>query len=453
MGVCGAAQICRGENHPKSINMQPKQPRPKSLSSAKDVGFEHDQRSHKTQSDSDSNSSILGNIHPPINTRPSHSHHSSSDSNHDINKHITTKIISKPSQTKSRNSHQMGHTPPPHNTNTKHNTNKRKPPVKNNPTMGVSVRKSKKYIPLPDNPPSPNIISTNPNMKQTRSNPVVFRRERNTTATLERAYSAELIKEAEHALLEESTVHHKILVTDTTSPPWLVTPVATPSQNINHKYNIQIKDRDSNTGSPAYPLDFADVKQNKRNINNNNNNNNKQIITHAHTRTQSHGPMSNFNIHSVASQSSTTATPSRNRNNSNNNNYNYNKMAVPMIGDDINVNQIYTREPNLSMSMGPNLLFPGPNNNAPFPRISSTSSDFTHLIEQDRQRNASQHRNDNIFDENIDINWRFSRGGSMTGNDRNNLNVNTAGSSTFNSVSNVPIDRVENGSIHSLTDL
>eukprot|EP01083_Nonionella_stella_P230230 814083_1 len=247
MGVCGAAQICRGENHPKSINMQPKQPRPKSLSSAKDVGFEHDQRSHKTQSDSDSNSSILGNIHPPINTRPSHSHHS----------------------------------------------------IKNNPTMGVSVRKSKKYIPLPDNPPSPNIISTNPNMKQTRSNPVVFRRERNTTATLERAYSAELIKEAEHALLEESTVHHKILVTDTTSPPWLVTPVATPSQNINHKYNIQIKDRDSNTGSPAYPLDFADVKQNKRNINNNNNNNNKQIITHAHTRTQSHGPMSNFNIHSV----------------------------------------------------------------------------------------------------------------------------------------------------------
>eukprot|EP01084_Bolivina_argentea_P176465 305372_1 len=99
--------------------------------------------------------------------------------------------------------------------------------------------------------------------------------------------------------------------------------------------------------------------------------------------------MSNFNnIHSVGSQSSTPTTPSRNRNN-----YNYNKM--PMIGDDTNVNHIYTstREPNLSMSIGPNLLFPGPNNNNPFSRISSTSSDFTHLIEQDTQRNTSQHRN------------------------------------------------------------
>ncbi len=46
MGVCGAAQICRGDNNPKSCNMAPPQPRPTSLLSAKDVGFEHDRRPH-----------------------------------------------------------------------------------------------------------------------------------------------------------------------------------------------------------------------------------------------------------------------------------------------------------------------------------------------------------------------------------------------------------------------
>ncbi len=60
---------------------------------------------------------------------------------------------------KAGNSHQMGSTPPAPSTT-----------VLNPPKVGISVRKSKKYIPLPDNPPSPK-ISINPKVTATRSNP------------------------------------------------------------------------------------------------------------------------------------------------------------------------------------------------------------------------------------------------------------------------------------------
>eukprot|EP00483_Globobulimina_turgida_P006305 UN06315 len=93
-------------------------------------------------------------------------------------------------------------------------------------------------------------------------------------------------------------------------------------------------------------------------------------------------------------------------------------------------------------AIGGSLLVPGINGQFP-QRISSTSSEWANLVEEKQERYSG---GGNVFDNEDYIQWRFSHGGSMTNNGVNNgLNVN--------SMSSIPIDRVNISRDQSLTDL
>lgn len=303
-----------------------------------------------------------------------------------------------------------------------------------------------------------NAMLDNPNNSNNK-----FIREKGTGNTeRQRASSQDIMTAAEYALMEDSTTQK---FGDFTGGGG-VTPLATPSTNLHQSPFNKLQshdmksaksncsqssipsDAEDDTGllSPKfYPHDFEDRTKphhsSTKSLDSLSLNAGKMYRERGARRNAggaslASGPMSNFN-----STGSSSITNTFNKDGNGNIQPSQNQMIQDSHfsnNDNINVNNIYTitREPNLSMSaMQPSLLAQP---NAPFPRVSSTSSDFAHLLEYGTRKDSRTKEDSSDY-----IQWRFSQSGI---NSKDVIAAqNIAGSSTsggnFNSMSSIAIDR------------
>ena len=307
-----------------------------------------------------------------------------------------------------------------------------------------------------------------------------FVRKKSSERERRRASSQDIMTAAEHALMEDSNTKGFEDYTGLVTP--LTTPYNNNEDNISSPFKIPmmksrsksaiLSDEEHDHGSitspnGAYPIDFQDnlhshpgahprskpssitpsitrpIHHNKtQSLDSLNINQDPTSRMHrelgarrnAGGNSMMSGPLSNFSINSAATQSQSSLTTDVNR---------IHHTTHFNGNDNININNFYTttREPNLSMSaIQPSLLgVPNGTNGGQFPRVSSTSSDFAHLLEHGFRKDSKTEDNSDY------IKWRFSVDG-------------IAGSGTiptYNSLSSIPIDRVasRDQNDQSLTDL